>query len=373
VAADNDPRGGSLTVNASGGARGAGGSAGRGSRGGSGGSGFPPGFSGQNGRNGCNGHAGADGAAGTIVVSVDNQAQPYLNTLQLINKSGGGATGPEPEIRIETNLTIRAFLVISIAIATAIALAPSAMGQKSRGAKSSTDSPIDPKQPAGRSAFRQIVQEQCVRNWQEHHNPAPCERVFLADPRSDASGYAVLAAPGGGAHYLLIPTRTTAGIESSELLDPDTPNYFAEAWNARGLLAAFVGHDVPRPSVGLAAGIAQSRAQDQFHIHIECLQQDVFQAMHASAENFTDVWSPITIAGSTFQARRIMADSLDAFNLFELLAALSPDARHHLGNYTLIVAGMQFRGGPGFVVLTGTGPSGEILLDSTCAVAGGGG
>jgi CDP-diacylglycerol pyrophosphatase len=125
--------------------------------------------------------------------------------------------------------------------------------------------------------------------------------------------------------------------------------------------------------VGLVVGIAQSRAQDQFHIHIECLQQDVFEALRVSADKFLDVWSPITIAGSAYQARRIVADGLDASNLFELLATLSPDARHHLGNYTLIVAGMQFKSGPGFVVLTGTGPSGEILLDSTCAVAGGGG
>jgi CDP-diacylglycerol pyrophosphatase len=271
------------------------------------------------------------------------------------------------------NLTIRAVLIMSIATTTALALASSAMGQKMHGAKSSTDSPIDPRQPAGRSALRQIVQEQCVPNWQEHHKPAPCERVFLADPKNDASGYAVLAAPGGGAHYLLIPTRSMAGIESSELLDPDMPNYFAEAWHARSLLSTFVGHDVPRTSVGLAAGIAQSRAQDQFHIHIECLQQDVFKALRAASESVTDAWSPIAIAGSTFQARRIMADSLDGANLFELLAALGPDARHHLGNYTLIVAGMQFKGGAGFVLLTGTGPSGEILLDSNCAVAGGGG
>jgi hypothetical protein len=97
-----DPNGGSLTVDASGGAGGAGGSGGRGGRGGSGGSGFPPGLSGQDGRDGFNGHAGADGAAGSIVVSVDSQAQPYLSKLQLINKSGGGVPGPKPEIRIET-------------------------------------------------------------------------------------------------------------------------------------------------------------------------------------------------------------------------------------------------------------------------------
>jgi len=270
--------------------------------------------------------------------------------------------------------TIRFFLFVgSVALATSMVFSSSAMGQKMRGPKSSTESPIDPKQPMGRSALRQIVQEQCIVNWQENHNPAPCERVVLADPKNASSGYAVLAAAGGGAHYLLVPTRTMAGIESSELLDPDAPNYFAEAWHVRKLISSFVGHDVPRTVVGLAIGIAVSRAQDQFHVNIECLQQDAFRALRASSDNFTDAWSPITVAGSTYQARRIMGEGLDASNLFELLAALSPDARHHMGNYTLIVAGMQFKSGPGFAVLAGTGPSGEILLDSSCAVAGGGG
>lgn len=96
-----DPNGGSLTVNASGGAGGAGGSGGRGGQGGSGGNGFPAGFSGQDGRNGFDGLAGPDGAAGNIVVSVDSQAQPYLDKLQMIDKNGGGTPGPKPEIRIE--------------------------------------------------------------------------------------------------------------------------------------------------------------------------------------------------------------------------------------------------------------------------------
>lgn len=97
-----DPNGGSLTVNANGGAGGAGGTGGRGGQGGSGGSGFPPGFSGQNGQDGMNGHPGADGAAGTIIVSVDSQAQPFLDKLQLVNKNGDGRPGPKPEIRVET-------------------------------------------------------------------------------------------------------------------------------------------------------------------------------------------------------------------------------------------------------------------------------
>src|ERR1700740_2383055 len=152
--------------------------------------------------------------------------------------------------------TARVLLFVGgIATAASMIFTTSAIAQRTRGAKSSTDSPIDPKQPAGRGALRQIVQEQCVVNWQEHHNPSPCERVVLADPKNAGSGYAVLAAPGGGAHYLLVPTRTMAGIESSELLDPDAPNYFAEAWHARGLINSFVGPDVPRSAVVLAVGI----------------------------------------------------------------------------------------------------------------------
>jgi CDP-diacylglycerol pyrophosphatase len=277
------------------------------------------------------------------------------------------------ERSVESNRTHPLSVVGGIAIAISMVFAAAAVAQKAHGSKSSSNNSSDPTESGGRSPLRQIVQGQCVVNWQEHHNPAPCERVFLANLKSGTSGYAVLAAPGGGAHYLLVPTQTMEGTESSELLDPDAPNYFAEAWHARGSVGKYVGHEVPRTAFGLAIGMAVSRAEGQFHINIECLQQDAFKALHASADAFMEAWSPITIAGSTYQARRLMGEGLDEANVFELLATLSPEARRHMGNYTLVVAGMQFKSGPGFVLLTGTGPSGEILLDSTCSLAGGGG
>jgi CDP-diacylglycerol pyrophosphatase len=207
---------------------------------------------------------------------------------------------------------------------------------------------------AGADALRQIVQNQCVLNWTQHNNPAPCERVVLADAKSSDSGYAVLADPGGGAHYLLIPTQTMAGIESGELLDPDAQNYFAEAWSARDLITKFVGHNVPRTA-------------------IECVRPDVLDSLHAAAEQVSDIWSPVNVVGSTYQAVKISDAALDASYPFELVANMSPDAKHHMGNYTLVVAGMQFKSGPGFILLTATGPTGGLLLDSSCAAGGGGG
>ncbi len=242
-----------------------------------------------------------------------------------------------------------------------------------RPPKADPDSSTSTTQYTGRDALRRIVQEQCLVHWREHQDPSPCERVILADPQNDGSGYALLADRKGGAHYLLIPTQTMTGIEGGELLDPDTPNYFADAWRARDLITAFVGHGVPRTAIGLAINTARSRTQDQFHIHIECLRQDVAESLRTAAEEITGTWAPVAVAGSTYHAQRVMGSALEDANPFELLATLKPDARHHMGDYTVVVAGMQFKSGPGFVVLAGTGPTGELLLDATCAVAGAGG
>ena len=224
---------------------------------------------------------------------------------------------------------------------------------------------------AGRDAYRQIVQNQCVVDWLQHHDPAPCERIFLSDAQADSPGYAILAHPDGGAHYLLIPTQTLAGADSAELLDPNLPNYFAEAWRARDLLSKFVGHDVPATDVGLVVGTAATRTQDQFHIHIECLRPEVVESLKSAA--LSEAWKALSVAGIPFQARSLSLQGLQISNPFELVAEMSEDARRHLGSYTVVLAGVQSRSGPGFALLAGSGASGDLLLDSGCTVAGGGG
>jgi CDP-diacylglycerol pyrophosphatase len=264
-------------------------------------------------------------------------------------------------------------LVVAVVSAASAAVAASA-DRGSHSEKSSSDSGPDQELIiTGRDALRRIVQEHCLVHWTQKHDPSPCERVILPDSKSERAGYAVLADQKGGAHYLLVPTQTITGYDSDELLDPDLPNYFAEAWRARDLITAFVGHEVPRTAVGLAINTAHSRSQDQFHIHIECLRPDVAESLSGAASRVTDTWSPVVVAGSTYQAQRVLSDGLDGSNLFEMLAKLKPEVRHHLSDYTLLVAGMRFKEGPGFIVLTGTGPTAELMLDSGCSVAGAGG
>jgi len=92
-----DPQGGALTVNADGGAGGSGGRGGRGGRGGSGGIGSPNGNSGRDGTDGRNGFDGSPGRGGSITVTYDPQAKPYLNAIHLSNKGG-----PSPVFKEES-------------------------------------------------------------------------------------------------------------------------------------------------------------------------------------------------------------------------------------------------------------------------------
>src|SRR5271156_5490330 len=128
--------------------------------------------------------------------------------------------GLEAEYNIPVNVKLGRILLLLVAAAAAFPAAGKPPGGLHTPGEKSADLAPD----AGPDALRQIVQDQCVINWTQHNDPAPCERVFLADARSSDSGYAVLTAPGGGAHYLLTPTQTLAGIESGELLDPDAQN-----------------------------------------------------------------------------------------------------------------------------------------------------
>jgi CDP-diacylglycerol pyrophosphatase len=220
-----------------------------------------------------------------------------------------------------------------------------------------------------RDALRHIVQDQCAVHWLQQHDAQPCERVYLPDALREREGYAVLHDIKGGAHFLLIPTRTIAGMESAELLDSGTPNYFAAAWQARDLLAAVIGRGIGRGAVGLALNPRHARSQDQLHIHIECLRTDIAHALQAAAPRIRATWSSVFVAAWDYQAIRVMGEEMDGANPFELLADKLPTAKSAMGDYTLVLAGMEFNEGPGFILLAGKGPAGELLLDSTCAIA----
>lgn len=213
-----------------------------------------------------------------------------------------------------------------------------------------------------RNALREISVGQCAPHWAASHDPAPCLSV--------AEGTAVLHDITGGAHYLLIPTVVLPGIESAAVLAPDAPNYYESAWQARGALARDAGGPVPDEAVALAVNSALARTQDQLHIHVSCQQPAIHAALAAMADRIGPTWTPIMLSTGPYQAMRVMGDSLGARNPFRLLADGLPGAAGDMGRYSLMVAAMRFREGPGFILLAGRGvPGSAMLLDPTCTLA----
>jgi len=221
-----------------------------------------------------------------------------------------------------------------------------------------------------RGALLHIVQAQCLPHWRAQHDPTPCLQLTLPDAGGERDGYVVLPDRKGGAHFLLIPTRRLSGIESPELLDAGTTNYFDAAWRARTQVEQFLGKALARESIGLAVNPRRSRGQDQLHIHIECLGSGIQAQLQALAWPDDNQWHLVRLGRLSYQARRIDGENLDQASPFRLVAEGLPGARMNMGPYTLLVAGWRFTDGPGFILLAdASAPGSETLLDSTCVAA----
>jgi CDP-diacylglycerol pyrophosphatase len=213
---------------------------------------------------------------------------------------------------------------------------------------------------ANRDALREIVQDQCLVHWRDGHSTDPCLELHLDD--ADA-GYALLADRKGGAHFLLIPTKTITGIESPVLKAAHAPSYFQAAWQARARLDGVIGRAVPAELVGLAVNPLHARGQDQLHIHIECLRPDVHQTLAGLAGHITSSWLPVTLGGARYWVRGISGD-LNEDDPFKVLASHPPEPDRGMSDYTLVVAGTP---SGGFLMLASSTAPGELLLDSRCA------
>lgn len=217
-----------------------------------------------------------------------------------------------------------------------------------------------------------IVDGRCVVDQKRFGHPAPCAQVDLA------GGYALLKDIYGQTQYLLIPTTRLTGIESPALLQPGSPNYFADAWGATALVGQSLGHPLPRQDLSLAINSVNGRTQQQLHIHIDCISIPVQAALARHAGRLSASWTPFPerLHGQPYQAMRIVGSSLGSADPFRLLAGKLPGASGDMGAYTLVVAGVTGRdGAPGFVLLAGKSDlaqgdfgSGEELQDHDCAI-----
>lgn len=225
---------------------------------------------------------------------------------------------------------------------------------------------------AEREALWTIVRL-CILDEKVTHMAAPCTTVDLSG--GEGAGSVVLKDIVGKTQFLLIPTHRVTGIEDPQLVRASAPNYWRAAWAARGLIFERAGKQLPRDAIGMAINGAGSRSQDQLHIHIDCIRQDVRAALRARSAGITAHWTdlPVVLAGRHYRARRITGDEPEP-DPFALLAEDAQAAGAPMREETLAVIGAQLENGKdGFILLAerkagGRGHS-EDLLDHACALA----
>lgn len=174
----------------------------------------------------------------------------------------------------------------------------------------------------------QIVSQRCVPEQQRHHSPSPCLLVDLAQR------YAVFNDRNGPLHTLLIPTDKIAGIESAELLNRGTENYFQHGWDQRHLLQQQATFPLPDRYLAQAINSRYGRTQNQLHIHLACLKPDVYQAVQQQKNAISHQWQALEtrLSGRRYIAIKVAATT----NPFLALAAYLQAQGDSMENYGLI-------------------------------------
>ncbi|MFN2767745.1 CDP-diacylglycerol diphosphatase, partial [Escherichia coli] len=74
-----------------------------------------------------------------------------------------------------------------------------------------------------------------------------------------------------------------------------TPPYFSLAWNNREHISGELGKPLKDAWVSLAVNSKYGRSQNQLHIHVACLRQDVYNALGEQAEQLDQQWRPLAV------------------------------------------------------------------------------
>ncbi|WP_322046686.1 CDP-diacylglycerol diphosphatase [Paraburkholderia sp. J67] len=213
-----------------------------------------------------------------------------------------------------------------------------------------------------------VVGGQCVPNARDKGDPGPCTTVDFQ------KRYAVLKDISGRAQYLLIPTDRVSGIESPDILYAGSPEYWAGAWAAGRHVDEKLKTTLAPTQLGLEINSSTQRSQNQLHIHVDCMRNDIIDALAPYRHDAPGSWRWATLDGKQYRVTRV-THLTERSNPFRVVSR-DLEAQQSMAAQTILVTGA----GPdtardGWLVVNsgqdvdgGTGTA-EGLLDHSCALA----
>jgi CDP-diacylglycerol pyrophosphatase len=157
-----------------------------------------------------------------------------------------------------------------------------------------------------------------------------------------------------------------SGIEANDDKNP-LPNYWEVAW---ALADRLLNHK--QATIGLAINSANNRDQDQLHIHLACLDQNVYTELHgAQGEKIKDYWqyALVTLPGDKSPYDAISVQDLSHNPFAELLrnnTAVGKPPPRRMADQTVVVTPALAAGTTGFYILARSVGSGEEQLLTDC-------
>ena len=204
----------------------------------------------------------------------------------------------------------------------------------------------------------------------------PCLDVDVS--KGEEAGFAVVRAPLDTTHIVVVPTVRIEGVEAPRLQEADAANYFNDAWQARHFVEEKAPRGLQRDDIGLALNSRPGRSQDQLHIHVDCVEPDVRDALRKHAAGLpADTWAhlPVALQGNRYWVRRLTSPDLSGVNIFRLVNTGLHVAEENRAKVTIVLAGASFEpGATGFYLLAALAlhrrhmeGHGEILLNHSCS------
>jgi CDP-diacylglycerol pyrophosphatase len=221
------------------------------------------------------------------------------------------------------------------------------------------------------NALWKIVDVRCVPSQQATGTPGQCTVVNL-DKR-----YAILKDIVGRSQHLLIPTDRVTGIESPFILAPNAPDYWDDAWTSRLYVEKSVKRTLPDNQLGLEINSQFRRSQNQLHIHIDCMQGKISDALARHAQDTPGEWHWDTLDGQRYRIMRVTSLT-QADNPFRIVARDNPNSQAMAMQTVLVTGAGPSAAQDGWLIVNsgldidnGSGTA-EGLLDHACRVADGG-
>lgn len=119
-----------------------------------------------------------------------------------------------------------------------------------------------------------------------------------------------------------MPSKQVQGVEDPFLLSAHAPNYWAKGWHAKRWMELAHGGPVPRDAISITLNSFWGRTQNQLHLHISCVRDDLRAFLRSLPDSIHDTWTAVPGGwqGHPYEVRKVFAETLDGENLFKDVA-----------------------------------------------------